>query len=346
MDGPDARPASGDQPPSAEPLPLRYLSSAELDACLPRVAERIALARQALVALADGDAEMPPKIGVHPRQGALLHAMPAWLRSADLVGLKWVSAFPGNKARGLPAIGGLVVLNDPDSGLPTWIMDAARITAVRTAAVSGVAIELFAAPPRTAVPAAERVALLGAGVQARSHLEVIAALLPRAQVALFDRNAARSRALADEVNDGAGREVVVPAPTAADAVAGAGVVVTVATLGAAAARLAPADVGSGTLIVAVDFATYVSPELARAADVFAVDDRDQFLHYRGLGYFDGYPDPGATLGQLCRSAAQPVTGSGRTALVTHLGVGLADVIFANAIARAAAERGLGTVLER
>jgi ornithine cyclodeaminase/alanine dehydrogenase len=322
----------------AQPAPLRHLSTAELEACLPPVGERVMLARRALAALADGDAEMPPKIGVHPRTGALLHAMPGWLKSADIVGLKWVSAFPANKDHGLPAISGLIVLNDAETGLPIWIMDAARITAVRTAAVSGVAIERYAAP------GTQRVALLGAGVQARSHLEVITALLPDATVSLFDRNPGRAAALATETNTGVGRELVTAVPSAAAATAAAQVVVSVATLGAPAERLMPAAVAPGTLLVAVDFATYVTPELARAARVFAVDDRAQFLHYRELGYFDGYPDPTTTLGEPGGDTSD--AGDGRPVLVTHLGIGLADVVFGDAIRRRAEAAGRGTELAR
>jgi ornithine cyclodeaminase/alanine dehydrogenase-like protein (mu-crystallin family) len=322
--------------------PLRYLSTADIDACLPSVGERIDLAQEALVALARGEAEMPAKLGVHPRAEAFSHAMPAWLRTRDLVGLKWVSAYSGNKAIGLPAISGLVVLNDAETGVPTWLMDAARITAVRTAAVSGVAIRLLAAPD------ASRVALLGGGVQARSHLEVLAALMPSATVAIYDRHADRREGLAAEHNALAEREWARPAASAAEAVEGADVVITVASLGAKTQRLEPADVAPGALVVAVDFATYASPGLARAAATFAVDDREQFLRYRELGYFDDYPDPGTTMGQLAIDSggtAQP-RADGRTALVTHLGVGLADVVTADAIARRADWAGLGAVLER
>jgi ornithine cyclodeaminase/alanine dehydrogenase len=322
--------------------PLRYLSTADIDGCLPTVVERIDLAEQALVALARDDAEMPPKMGVHPREGALLHAMPAWLRSRDIVGIKWVAAFPGNKALGVPAINGLVVLNDADSGQQTWIMDAARITAVRTAAVSGVAMR------RLAPPDARRVALFGSGVQAHSHLEVIAALLPSAQVRLHGRNSERAAALAAEANQSAGREWVRGAASVAEAVDGAEVVVTVATLGAQAERLGPSDVAPGALVVAVDFATYVAPELAHAAATFAVDDRKQFMHYRETGYFDGYPEPTTTLGELATSGLPPEAAreADRPTLVTHLGVGLADVVLADAIATTAQHSGAGQILER
>jgi ornithine cyclodeaminase/alanine dehydrogenase-like protein (mu-crystallin family) len=322
--------------------PLRYLSAAAIDECLPPVAARIDLAEQALVALARGDAEMPAKIGVHPREGALLHAMPAWLRSRDLVGLKWVAAFPDNRRHGLPAISGLVVLNDPATGLPTWITDAARITAVRTAAVSGVAIRLLAAD------GARRVAVLGAGVQARSHLEVLAELLPGSEALVHDRHPERAAGLATEASASAGRDWVRAATSTKEAIAGADVVLTMATLGAEAERIGPADVSPGALVVAVDFATYVKPELAESAAVFAVDDREQFLHYRESGYFDGYPEPATTMGELADGspALDRQRANGQPALVTHLGVGLADVVFADAICRRAAEIGAGTELER
>src|SRR5688572_24895495 len=277
----------------AESMPLlRYLSAAELERCLPDIDARLDLAAQALRALAHGSAEMPPKIGVHPRPGALIHAMPAWLRDGDLVGLKWIAAFPDNRTRGLPAISGLLVLNDPDTGVPTWVMDAARITAVRTAAVSGVALRLLA--PRDV----QRVALIGAGgVQGQ-------------------------------------------------------VLITMAPIGAANQALTPDWLADGTLTVAIDFATYASAALARDVGTFVVDDRAQFLAYRDAGHFDGYPDPAATLGELldARAAGQPIRPMSQTArlpaLVNHLGVGLADVIFADAIRRRAEAMGAGQVLER
>jgi ornithine cyclodeaminase/alanine dehydrogenase-like protein (mu-crystallin family) len=131
------------------------------------------------------------------------------------------------------------------------------------------------------------------------------------------------------------------------------VVVTVATLGIAAERITPACLKPGTLIVAVDFATMVSPEVARAAAQFAVDDRAQFEHYRDIGYFDGYPDPTTTLGEAAtgaESAARAVLsaeGDGaRPTLVTHLGIGLADVVLADAIRAEAERQGAGMELPR
>lgn len=327
--------------PSEAP-PLRYLAAADVDACLPAVGRRIELAGVALRALSAGAAEMPPKIGVHPRPGTLLHAMPAWLRETDLVGLKWVAAFPGNKARGLAAINGLVVLNDPDTGLPTWIMDAARITAVRTAAVSGAAIRLYARR-------AQRVAIVGAGVQARSHLEVLAAELPAAQVSVYDRHTERAAAVAAAANAAAGREWVSAATDVRAAVGAAELVITVATMGAAKQAMTTDWLASGAVVVAVDFATYASAQLAEAARAFVVDDREQFLFYRSGGHFDGFPDPTTTLGAdlvAAASGAEPGSSADGPLLVVHLGVGLADVVLGDAIAREAQGKGVGLELPR
>src|SRR5215212_2193229 len=150
LSGPDdaagSRFAGLDSGPMTAPDPIRYLSAAYVVAAMPPLAERLRLAERTMTALVDA-AELPPKIGVHPRPpGSFAHAMPALLRGAepdgggDLLGLKWIAGFPANRERGIPAIHGLVLLTNPATGLPTAILDAGPITAQRTAAVIGVAI--------------------------------------------------------------------------------------------------------------------------------------------------------------------------------------------------------------
>lgn len=315
---------------------------------MPDLPERLALAERTLRALV-ADAELPPKIGVHPRPpGSFAHAMPAYLRGsdpdgrADRLGMKWVLGFGGNAARGLPAIHGLVLLNDPLTGVPTAILDAGPITAERTAAVSGVAIRAWAPPVAGRSPV---VAIVGAGTQARSHLPVVGHVLPGARVVLFDRHPDRAEALADTARDTPGITGAEVAPTAGDAIAGADVVVTVASFTSPDRRQVMTDdwLAPDALVVPVDYATYCSAEVARNAALFLVDDRQQFLANRDAGNFDGYPDPAAMMGEaLIAGLPRP---RGRV-VATHLGVGLADVVFGDAIVAAAAERGLGTLLRR
>jgi ornithine cyclodeaminase/alanine dehydrogenase-like protein (mu-crystallin family) len=334
---------------AADAPPIRFLTAADVEAAMPPPAERLRLAEQALVALV-ADAELPPKIGVHPRPaGSFAHAMPAWLRGADpdgaddLLGIKWIAGFPGNRQRGLAAIHGLVVLADPITGLPTAILDAGPITAERTAAISGVAIGRFAPDGGGR---ATRVALLGAGVQGRSHLAVLGHVLPGLELTVFDRHPERAAGLAGLAGRTAGIGSARAVGTAREATARADVVVTVASFAPPEQRQALTDewLAPGALVVAVDYATYVNASVARDAALFVVDERAQFLANRDAGSFDGYPDPGTTLGEaILAGTSRPARGR---VLVTHLGVGLADLVFGNAIVRRAAAAGVGTDLPR
>jgi len=126
-----------------DPPPLRYLDAAAVRAAMPSLADRLALAEVTMRGLVEGG-ELPPKIGVHPRpEGSFAHAMPALLRgdaadgSADRLGMKWVLGFGGNAALGLPNIHGLILLNDPRTGVPIAILDAGPVTAERTAMTVG-----------------------------------------------------------------------------------------------------------------------------------------------------------------------------------------------------------------
>jgi len=255
-----------------------------------------------------------------------------------------VAGFSTNNALGLPSISAVVVLNDPETGLPTAIVDAGPITAQRTAAISGVAIRHFG-PAGAAGRGGLEVALIGAGVQGRAHVPVIAAVLPGANLRVFDRHGERAAALAEEARriDGIGDAVV--AQTARAVVDGANVVITAASFAPPSERqsMTNAWLLPAATVVPVDYATMCAAEVARDAALFLVDHREQFLANRDLGNFDGYPDPTATLGEAILAGAPRPEGR---VVVTHLGVGLADLVFADVIVRAAIGSGRGTTLPR
>ena len=326
---------------------------------MPAVEERLALATATMVALVD-DAELPPKIGVHPGPDeSFAHAMPAWMRgregdgSRDLLGLKWVVGFPTNATAGIPAIHGSIILSDARTGLPRAIMDAGAITAQRTAAVSGLAIQRWgpasadssAASPRA--PAATTVTMVGAGVQARSHLPVVAHLLPGADVRLCDRDPVRLELLADEVRGGMhGGDELGDVRTETDpsvAVGSADLVLTLVSFGPDRQSIPEHAFRSDATVVAVDYDMCVPAPLARSAAMFLTDDRDQFLANRTAATFADYPEPNAMIGEAV--VANTPRPAGRV-LISHLGVGLADVVFGDAILRAAEARDIGTILER
>lgn len=317
---------------------------------MPPVAERIALAERTMTALV-GDAELPPKIGVHPRsQGSFAHAMPASLRPAadgseagarDLLGIKWVTGFPANRSAGIPAIAAVVVLSDPLTGRPVAILDGGPITAQRTAAVSGVALARFAPPGASS---GRQVALVGAGVQGSSHLEVIGHVLPGATVRVHDRHPERAEALAAAARSTPGIAGAEAVADARDATRAADVVITVVSFTDPVARQVMTGewLRPDALVVPVDYATMCAADVARDAALFIVDDRGQFLANRDAGQFDGYPDPAATFGEaILAGTLRPSTGR---VVATHLGVGLADVVFADAIVTRARALGRGTML--
>jgi len=96
-------------------------------------------------------------------------------------------------------------------------------------------------------------------------------------------------------------------------------------------------------LVPIDYDTYCAAEVPRDAALFLVDQRDQYLATRDGGFFRDYPDPMATIGEAIVAGTKRPAGR---VVISHLGVGLADLVFADAIVRSATAQGLGTVLPR
>lgn len=319
---------------------LLYLDGTDVLTAMPPVEDRLDLAGRALRALA-GSAQLPPKIGVHPRPDASwAHAMPAWVPgtdetgAADLLGVKFVSGFPANATRGLPAIHATLLLCDPTTGRPRAILDAGPITAARTAAVSGAVIAAWG--PRTPSPT---VGLVGAGVQAEAHVEVLGHVLPGCRLRIHDRDARRAASLVDRALAIVGVAGAHVSATPEGAISGADVALTMVSFGPDRQAVAAQAFRDVPLVVTVDYDMCLPAAIAREADAFLVDETGQFLANRGSGIFAGYPDPTATIGERL-DGSRP---AGRLAVV-HLGTGVADLVFGDAILAAADERGLGTTL--
>ena len=118
---------------------LLYLSRQDIeDINLPMI--KIIDALEAMFVDKGNDkVEMPPKPGIHTEKDSFIHAMPAYIPSLRAAGMKWISGYPSNQAKGLPYITGLLILNDPRTGFPLAVMDATWITAKRTGAATAVA---------------------------------------------------------------------------------------------------------------------------------------------------------------------------------------------------------------
>jgi ornithine cyclodeaminase/alanine dehydrogenase-like protein (mu-crystallin family) len=174
-------------------MEVTVLSAEDVARLLP-MRDCIEVMRDALAALARGKALVPLRMVMRmPDASGFLGVMPGQI-DADggregALGMKAVSVFPGNARRGIDTHQGAVLLFESDTGRLSALMDGATITAIRTAAVSGVATDLLARADAT------ELAILGAGVQARTHLEAIAAVRPIRRVRVWSRNPERAREL-------------------------------------------------------------------------------------------------------------------------------------------------------
>src|SRR5437867_1585856 len=183
-------------------MDLLYLSRADVDRVALNMAEVIAIVEEAFHEKGEGRVEMPPKPGIHPQEDAFIHAMPAFIPALRSAGVKWVSGFPQNLQRGLPYISGLLILNDPETGIPIAVMDCNWITAMRTGAATAVAARYLARPDSRSV------GVLGCGEIGRSNLEALLALFPAlARVRAYDIDAAALARYVEEVRARFGLEV-------------------------------------------------------------------------------------------------------------------------------------------
>ena len=312
---------------------VRYLSRADLEAVGLGGAEVVDILEGVFRAKRMGAVEMPPKIGVHPREDAFIHAMPAYLSEADAVGLKWVAGYPGNQELGLPYLHGLFVLSDAATGRPLAVMDATWITELRTAAASILGIRALADGD------IERIGIIGCGRQARVHLQLAAELFPRlGRAALYDRHPERAEALAT-----AHSELEVRVASSAEEVGpGADVVITCTPIVREPPRtVTRSQLIGATVACAVDFDAMLSEDLFEDAAIFVVDDVAQYCYYREQGYFAGYPNDPIELADAIHQGATHPPG---LRVFVPLGIALEDVAVAAELNRRATEAGLGREL--
>ncbi|HEY1751981.1 MAG TPA: ornithine cyclodeaminase family protein [Caulobacteraceae bacterium] len=170
-------------------MEIRILGGADIAALLPMPA-CIELMGRTLAAVSAGRATLPPRTVTPVSAGNFLGNMPGALGEPACFGVKLISLFPNNPAAGLSSHLGLVLLFEAEHGRPVALLDAAELTAIRTAAASGLATRLLARED------AGDLAILGSGEQARSHLEAMLAVRPIRRVRVWSRTAAHAAAFA------------------------------------------------------------------------------------------------------------------------------------------------------
>ncbi len=282
---------------------------------------------------------------------AFFGTMPALVRAAKdgageaALGAKLVTVFGANASRGLPSHLATIVLLDPNTGALLALLDGRYITEARTAAVSAVSSRLLARKT------AASVAIIGSGVQARSHLEALASVHSLRQVTVWSPNKERREQFAGEAGRSDAPYKVTAVDHAGEAVVGADIVVLVTASPTPVIENGWVKPGAHVISVGATRPNQreMDPALVARSRVF-VDSRVAALVESGdivLGIQEGRFGPEHVIGELGELIAGKATGRQTDADVTifkSLGLAVEDVTAADLAYRRAVERGLGQEL--
>ncbi|HEY2962360.1 MAG TPA: ornithine cyclodeaminase family protein [Pyrinomonadaceae bacterium] len=324
-------------------MKLLVLNAEQIARLLP-MAECIELMEDALAALARGEVYQPLRTIVRPPDArGLLGFMPAYRRGErGAFGLKAICVFPGNPSLGKDAHQGTVMLFSQETGEPLALMNASQITAIRTAAVSAVATRLLARAD------AEELGIIGAGVQARTHLVALALVRPIKRARVACRNPDHAVQLVREMQDKIPFPIE-PVDFNEAAVRDADIVVTATS--AHEPVLKRDWIAAGTHINAIGTHSPQSREIdtvtMAAARIFT-DRRESALNEAGdylLAAQEGAVTPDsiiAEIGELVTGTKHGRTSPAEITLFKSLGLAIEDVVCADHLFRKATAENAGT----
>lgn len=256
-------------------MQIHVINQSEIQELLP-MRECIDVMAEALAALARGDAILPlrPVMWLPEKVGALA-MMPSYLKNLNVMGVKVISVFAGNRGTEYDSHQGAVLLFETANGRLLAIVDATAITAIRTAAVSALATKLLARQD------AHDLAILGTGTQGHAHLEAMLLVRKFRRVRVWSRTGENVRRFAESESQRYGMEIE-PMPSAQQAVDGADVICT--TTSAEAPVLLGEWLSPGAHINAAGSSVPFTRELDTVAVVnssFFVDRRESTLNEAG-----------------------------------------------------------------
>jgi len=325
-------------------MKILVLDSRQIRELLP-MTECIELMAGALTALARGEVYQPLRTIVRPPEArGLLGLMPAYRTGEQgAFGLKAICVFPENPAKGKDAHQGAVMLFSRETGELLALMNASEITAIRTAAVSAVATRLLAREDAT------QLGIIGAGVQARTHLTALAAVRPLKQARVACRNIEHAEQLAREMQ---AEFPIEPVRTNEEAVRNADLIVT------ATSSLEPVInkdwISPGAHVNAIGTHSPTSREIdsatMAAARIF-VDRRESALNESGdylLAAKEGLVTPEsivAEIGELLIGTKSGRTSATDITLFKSLGLAIEDVVTAEYLYGKAKSQQTGTWID-
>lgn len=326
-------------------MPALVLSQSEVRKLLP-MDTCIGLMEQALAALSRGDAVNPLRQGVRLPDGlGIIGTMPGYLPQPRALGLKAVAVFPGNHGTEYDSHQGVVLLFDVENGTPMAVLDASEITAVRTAAATGVATKLLARED------AHDLAIVGSGVQAGTHLEAMCVVRDIEKVRVYSPTAANRERFASEASQQFGISVT-PTDSVEAAVADADIICT--TTSAAEPILLGDWISPGCHINAVGSSIRSTRELDTAAVVRSrlfVDRIESTVNEAGDFLFpkqEGAVTDDHIVGEIGQILLGEVAGRetpDEITLFKSLGVAVEDLAAAHFVYHEAKRTGVGTTVD-
>jgi ornithine cyclodeaminase/alanine dehydrogenase len=275
------------------------------------------------MATEDSGVELPPKIGVHPREDCYIHAMPCYVRSLDTALIKWAAGYPSNFEKGLPFINGVIVVNDPETGLVKCIMDSALVTAWRTGAATGACARIMSGET------AETAAIIGAGVQGQATGVALKEGLDKLkELRVYDVVESQMEKFEKEVGSQCPGLKIVRAADPQRCVEGADVIATaVPTVDNPKPFVKKQWLKPDALVITEDHDAAVCPEIMHDG-LFICDYRRQYLQFQQLGLsFKDYPkNEGiyADMSEICSGAKAPIHQGLRGAVL--MGIAMHDIM--------------------
>jgi ornithine cyclodeaminase/alanine dehydrogenase-like protein (mu-crystallin family) len=327
------------------PVDIRVLRGHEVRALLP-MAECIELMQRTMIAVSEGRAVLPLRsVLVMPNGRGMMGNMPGFLADPECFGVKLVSLMPHNKPPEYSSHLGLVILFESEHGRPVALLDAAEITAIRTAAASALATRLLARAD------AADLALLGAGEQAQSHLAAMLAVRTLRRVRVWARDRAKAAAFAAAESRRHGIAIDT-STTVQEAVAGADIICTLTK--AREPILLGEWLTAGVHLNVVGSSMATTAEIDTAAVVkarFFVDYRDSTIH-EGGEYLRALRAEAITPEHILAEIGEVANGSkvGRRSaadvtLYKSLGIAPQDLASAHYILEKARASGVGQIVE-
>ncbi len=279
--------------------------------------------------------ENPPKPGVHSKGNSFIHAMPAYLKKMNAIGMKWVSGYPDNIKVGLPSITGLLVLNCPHTGKVLAVMDCRWITAVRTAAVTALTVKNLARRDSRVL------GIVGAGVQGLMNYTVLAKHFPSLETCkIFD---IRAEAMDSMIGEVSGRYPIKVVRTASvqEAVSGSDIVIT-CTQKLSKPIVKRQWLKRGILALPLEANRAWEDDALFSMDKFVIDDLEQArLYQRGGAFAGGIPTVYAETGELVAGLKKGREDDDESIMAVNIGLACEDISLGMYVYEKARSKGIG-----